>query len=1050
MVLSIAPAFAQFKVSGTITDQNGEPIPFASVVVKGTTIGAAADADGKYTISATNKNSVLLFSSIGYKNQEVAIAGKGVVNAFLSPDNESLEEVMVVAYGTAKKSSFTGAASTIGKEEFDLRPVTGVTSALAGTTAGVQVSAAGGMPGDAPSIRIRGIGSFSAGSSPLVVLDGMPYDNDISAINPNDIESMTVLKDASSAALYGSRAANGVLIITTKKGRADKISVSASYNIGFTNRQTRDYETLGTDDYMQMYWEATRNSDMFSGYTKEAANALAGEKLLTGMGYNAYNASASELFDPATGKILPGNEVVWADDVNWRDYVERTGIRHDANISISGGTQRSDFYGSFGYTNEQGYWVGSQLERYSINAAVNSQIAKWLKIGANVNASVKTREGEQNEASGNNANPFRFIRYIGNIFPVHVHYPEGDYLLSSNGQKIYDFGIGYELPDGTVTPKREYMQQYNHAAEAPNRYDGYRRLTLNAKAYAEVSFLKYFKASANVGLGEAASFGHSADVVYAEKNNNGTSTKTASDKTTWTINQILSYDQNIGKHHVDAMVGHETYDYKYYYQDAKKKNQIIVGKNYELANYAEDDVIPDSYTSTYKLESLFTRANYDYDNKYFVSASFRRDGSSRFYEGHKWGNFWSAGLGWRIDKEKFMSNVDWIDLLKLRASYGEVGNDDVGYYPWMAAFAKDEYAIVPSYFQSTLGATDLTWETSGNLSVAVEWNMFKGRFNGTLEFYNRQSSNLLFSVPLPLSAGIDDKDMNAGTMYNRGFEFTFDVDAIRKKNFTWNISGNMSYLKNKITYLPVEPYNSSPHRIEEGHPIYEFYLRQWEGVNPEDGYCVYQADVDNPDIVWGDDELFEYNGKMCTEDIEHAKRDWSGNSMPPIIGGLGMKFSLYRFSLSFNSYFQLGGKFYDSTYATLMTCENNTVSNPFYHKLHADIVNRWQEPGDVTSTPRVTTNTDCKNTGAASSTRWLTSSNMFELTNVTLSYDLPTKACSAMGVKGLKVYCSGDNMLMFASRVGMFPRTHTYSGSDGNSNVYQPARTISLGLKLNF
>lgn len=1049
MVLSVSPIFAQIKVSGTVTDESGTPIPFASVVVKGTTNGVAADADGNYTISATGRNDVLVFSSIGYRNQEIAIAGKGVVNAFLASDNESLNEVMVVAYGTAKKSSFTGAASTVGKEQFDLRPVTGVTSALAGTTAGVQVSAAGGMPGDAPSIRIRGIGSFNAGNGPLTVLDGMPYDGDISAINPNDIESMTVLKDASSAALYGSRAANGVLIITTKKGRADKLQVSASYNIGLTNRQTADYETLDTNEYMQMYWEATRNADIFSGYDITTASAIAGEKLLTGLGYNAFNTTADKLFDPTSGAILPGNGVVWADDLNWRDYVERTGIRHDANISMSGGTKKSDYYASFGYTNDQGYWVGSSLERYSINTSINSQITKWLKIGANVNASVKTREGQQSEASGNNSNPFRFIRYIGNIFPVHVHYPNGDYLLR-DGEKVFDFGIGYELPDGTITPKRDYMQQYNHAAEVPNRYNGYRRLSLNAKAYAEITFLKHFKFAANVGLGEVGNYSHSADVVYVEKNNNGSATRSAYDQTSWTINQILSYDQNFGKHHVDVMVGHESYDYKYSYQTASKKTQIVIGNNYELANYAEADGIPDSYTSTYRLESLFSRANYDYDDKYFVSASFRRDGSSRFYEGRKWGNFWSAGLGWRIDKEGFMSNVDWIDLLKVRASYGEVGNDDVGYYPWMAAFAKDDDSTIPSYFQSTLGATDLTWETSGNLSAAVEWNMFKGRFNGTLEFFNRQSSNLLFSVPLPLSAGIDDKDMNAGTMYNRGFELTFDVDAIRTRNFTWNINGNVTYLKNKITYLPVDPYNSSPHRIEEGHPIYEFYLRQWEGVNPANGYCVYEADLDNPDIEWGADELYEFNGKMCTEDIEHAKRDWSGNSMPPFIGGFGMNFKLYRFTLSFNSYFQLGGKFYDSTYATLMTCENNTTSNPFYHKLHVDLLNRWQQAGDVTNTPRVTTNTDTKNTGAASSTRWLTSSNMFELTNITLAYDLSPKACSTIGIKGLKVYCSADNTLMFASRVGMFPRTHTYSGSDGNSNVYQPARTVSFGLKLNF
>lgn len=1059
MMLICSVSFAQSNVTGKVTSADGQPVPFAGVFVKGTMNGVSTADDGSYILPNVPSNSTIVFSCIGFIEQEVEVNGRTKIDVILAADTESLDEVMVIAYGTAKKGTYTGSAASVGKDQFEMRPVTGITQALAGTTAGVQVGTSNGMPGSAPTIHIRGLGSFSASTTPLVVLDGMPYDGDISSINPNDIESITVLKDASSAALYGARAANGVLMINTKKGRSDMLSVTASYSVGFTNRQTKDYETLDTPDYMQMWWEAMRNANMYGGYSKEDASAMAGGQLLTGMGYNAYGikdgsgkfvpSTAAKLFDPETGALLPGNELMWADDLDWRSYVERTGIRHDANVSISGGSKKSDYYTSIGYTNDEGYIVGSSLTRYSLNSRVNSQITDWLKVGTSVNASVKDREGEQTEASGNNSNPFRFIRYVGNIYPVHVHYANGDYYLN-NGEKVYDFGIGYELPDGTMAPKRDFITQHNYAAETAHVYEGYQKLALDAKAYVEITFLKDFKFTMNSSFGETSTLSHAADVVYAEKSNVGTASLSTGLSKTWNHNQLLTYNKDFGKNHIDALIGHESYSYTGSSYGAYKKNQIIKGDNYELVNYTDIDEIPSSSTSYYRVEGYLSRLNYDYDEKYFASASYRRDGTSRFYKDVRWGNFWSVGAGWRIDKEDFMSNAAWVDLLKLRASYGSVGNDDLGsYYPWLAAYSKKDDSIYAAYTQTSLGNTELTWEVSTNLDVALEWNLFKGVFNGELEFFNRQSSNLLFDIPIPVSAGIDYRTMNAGTMYNRGFEFTFDVNVLRTNDFNWNINGNLTYLKNRITYLPVDPYVSSPYKIEEGHPIYEFYLRQWMGVNPENGYCMYKADIDNEDIVWEDGELYEYNGVQVTEDIDHAVREWSGQSMPPFMGGLGMNFKYKNFTLSFDTYFHLGGLFYDSTYASLMTAAQ-TTSSPGYHKFHVDILDRWQKPGDVTDVPRLASGTDNQNTDAGSSTRWLTTSNMFELTNFSLAYDVPARACSALGIQGAKIYCSGDNMYLLAARRGMFPRRNTYSGYDGNSDIYLPARTISFGVKLNF
>lgn len=1035
-------------VSGSIVDDKGEPIP--GVTVHNTTTGqyTSSDFNGNYEIAA-QKGNTLVFTSIGMTTAQFVIDRLSNQNLVMHPETTSLDAIMVVAYGTAKKSTFTGSAASVNQEKFDSRPVTDVTQALSGTTAGVQVGTANGQPGSSPSIRIRGLGSFNASSSPLIVLDGMPYDNAMSSINPSDIESMTILKDASSAALYGARAANGVILITTKKGHEGKMTVDVRYNIGFTSRQTEDYKTLGMDDYMQMYWESTRNNLMYGGATREEANQKAGSALLAGMSYNAYNMGADQLFDPSTGKINPNAQVKWADDLDWRSAIERVGIRHDGGVLISGATGKSDYYSSVGYTNDQGYIIGSSLSRYSAKANVNSKITKWLKVGTNLSAAITDSEGNQNESSGNNSNPFRFLRYVGNIYPIHLHNPEtGEYLYDADGNKLYDFGLGYTSSKGVVVPGRDYVAGNNPAIELQNIYDGYRRETINAKVLAEISFLKYFTFNATAGVGANAYRGWSGSYVYPEKGNAGTSTKSSSNTTTWTINQLLTYAQDFGNHHVDAMIGHESYDYEYNYLTSSMKGQIFIGSNFEFKNFSEVNGTPNSYTNKYTVEGYLSRVNYDYNDKYFASASFRRDGSSRFYKDVRWGNFWSVGGGWRIDREEFMKAVDFIDMLKLRASYGVVGNDDLdSYYPWRATYTPYPNGTEPGYLQSSLGNQNLSWEVSHNLDAAIEFSALKGAVVGTVEFFNRQSSNLLFEVPQPISSGVESQSINAGTMYNRGVEFTFDVNVFNTNDFRWNITGNVTYLKNKLTSLPLEAYTSSVYKIEEGHPRYEFWLRQWKGVNPATGYNLFEADVDNADYVWGENELIDYNGVMCTETIEHAKYDWSGVAIPKFTGGFGSVISYKNWTLSFNLYYQLGGKYYDSTYASLMSVGTSSLS---YSKLHEDLLGRWQSEGDVTNIAKLSNGNDSKNINAGTSTRWLVSSNMLELSNVNLTYTLPKKVISPLKIDGAKIYFSADNALLFTARRGMFPRRNFFSGYDGNADIYLPSRTFSFGVKVNF
>ena len=1043
--------FAQSEktVSGTVVSaEDGSPVPYASVVATGTTSMTMTLDDGTFVLKVPADVTTITVSSFGFKTQEVAVADTKMV-VRLSADSQNLDAIMVVAYGTAKKGTYTGSAAVVDSEVLTARPLSEVSQALTGTTAGVQVGTSNGQPGSEPTLRIRGLGSFNASNSPLIVLDGMPYDNAMSSINPEDIENMTVLKDASSAALYGARAANGVIMITTKKGKEGKISVNAKYNLGLTTRQTADYETLGTADYMEGYWDAYKNNLVYQGFSEAEASARAAGNLMAGMSYNAWGMTADQLFDQ-NGNFNRNAKILWADDLNWKDAIQRVGIRHDASLNISGANKTTDYYTSIGYTSDEGYVIGSSFGRYSAKANINSQVTKWLKVGTNLSAAMSESNGNQNESSGNNSNPFRFLRYVSNIVPIHLHHPEtGEYLLNSDGDKMYDFGLGYTTEDGSVTvPVRDYVSGNNPAIELKHRYDGNRRTTLNAKAYAEVTFLKDFKFTFNAGVGANRYKSWSGAYVFPEKGTAGSSTKTATNTTTWTINQILSYSKNIGKHHVDVMVGHESYDYSYDYLSASMKTQIIPGDNFEFGNYAEASGTPSAYTNAYRVEGYLSRLNYDYDGKYFASASFRRDGSSRFAPESRWGNFWSVGAGWRIDLEEFMKDANWVNMLKLRASYGVIGNDDLeAYYPWRAVYALDRNGTEPGYLQSSLGNRNLTWETSRNLDVAVEFNLFNSRLNGTVEFFNRESSDLLFSISLPPSNGVDEKLVNEGTMRNRGVEISLDGTLIERNGWRWDANVNATFMKNKVVDLPMDPYKSSMYYIMPGHSRYEFWLKQWAGVNPETGYNLFVADVDNPDYEWAENELIYKGDVAYTENIEHAKYDWSGDAMPVVTGGFGTNLSWKNWSLGVTFYYQLGGKYYDSTYASLMSPGSGSLS---FSKLHVDLLDRWKQPGDITNVAKFTNGTDETNVNASSSTRWLSSSNMLEVTSINLGYNVPAKFLRHLNIQNAKVYFSASNPFMWAERVGMYPRRNFMSGYDGNADIYLPSRTFSFGLNLTF
>lgn len=1028
------------RVTGTVLDRmDNEPVTGASVQIIGTNLGVSTDIDGKFTLNNIPANArKIRISFVGMKTQELDI--KPEMTIYMEQDAQTMDEVLVVAYGTAKRSTFTGAASSVNSAQLANKTMTTATSALVGAMPGIQVTTANGQPGSSPSIYIRGMGSMSASNDPLIVLDGMPYDNSISSINPADIDNISVLKDASSTALYGARAANGVLMITTKKGKKEKLNVNIRLNQGFTARQTGDYEKVNLRDYVKVYWENLRNQYVRDGSSYEDAGKSAAKNLFDNLAYNPFNMPGEQALD-ANGNLNPEARLLWPDDTDWEDAIQQLGSRTEATVSISGGTQKADFFTSVGYTDEKGYIIGSRFKRYTARSNVNAQITNWLKVGTNLSANMSQSEGNQNESSGNNSNPFRFVRNIGPIYPIHVHNPAtGEYILDEAGNKIYDFGTAYS-GNGIEVPTRDFIAGNNPAKELQDREDSFKRNTINAKAYAEIKFLNGFTFTVNSGVGANTYLSTSASIVYPEKGNTGSATKSSSRTTTWTHNQLLKYDKQIGKHSFDILVGHESYAKEYNYLSASMKDEKFAG-NYELANYTNLNSTPSSYTHKYSTEGYLSRVNYDFDSRYFVSASFRRDASSRFYKKSRWGNFWSAGAGWRIDQEAFMKDFEWLNMLKLRTAYGEVGNDDIGsYYPWRATYENAANANEAGFIQASLGNRNLKWEVSRSFDVAVEFALLN-RFRGSFEFFNRYSDNLLFSVPLSYSTGHTDQDMNAGTMYNRGFEFEFTADIIKTRKFSWDATINATHYKNKVTKLPVDPYNSGVHRIEEGHSRYEFYLRQWKGVDPATGSSLYKID---PQYLETSESLVTIGDNTYTTNHQEAIYEYCYNSIPKIMGGLTTNLKYRDFSLTMTFYYQLGGKMYDTGYSGLMSPGTSSLS---YSTVHKDIMKRWQKPGDITDVPRISNGSDSSSL-YASSTRFLISSDMLELTNVNLGYSLPKHINKILGVSSLRFYGSAENVFQLTKRRGIYPRK-TVGGYSSNMDVYLPSRVFTIGMNLNF
>lgn len=1049
-------------VDGQVVDENGRPISGATVILQGTSLGAITDVNGHFVIK-TNKGAKLAVSFIGYNEQVVTVEGSSMVIKLQASDL-ALDDVVVVAYGTAKKESLTGAIVSVKSADIEKRPVTSVTSVLEGNATGVMVNNSYGEPGSDASIRIRGFGSLSSTNSPLIVLDGVPFGGNMSDINPADIASLSVLKDAASSALYGNRAANGVIMITTKKGSKERLNMRFTVNQGVYNRGIADYDKLDADDYMEVAWLGLRNSLVTGGASVADANAQTSATLIDSyLGYNIYNKSNSELFD-SEGKLVSDAQVLSGyTDLDWYEPIERLGYRQDYNMSADGATEMSDYIFSVGYLDEKGYVTTSDYTRLTARTNVNIQPRKWIKAGLNTSASYQVSNsttGSADDASSY-TNPFMFAGGMAPIYPVYEHVmATGEFLLDENGDKIYD--------NGEANSRGQYAGRHVIWENELNMDRTY-RTTVGGQSYIDINFANDFTFSVKGDISLRNSENRTYDnAIIGNGAGSGRAKRVQYRWLSYTMQQQLNWNRSFDKHNFDVLLGHENYSYTRNYQYGYKTGETLEG-NMELVNFTEITSLT-GYEDNYRLESYLSRVKYNYDDKYYAEASLRTDGSSRFSPDNRWGTFWSIGGSWILSREEFLKPYSKnINMLKLRASYGEVGDDSaVGYYGYMALYDLDQNGGSGAAYLSQSSATDIEWETSGSYGIALEGRFFQ-RLNASIEYFDKRTQDLLFDVNNPLSAGGTSlssaesvTSQNIGSISNRGIELDFSYDVISRKDLRFNLGFNLTALTNEILRLPDENRENGiingTKKYMEGHGIYDFWLYQYVGVDQMTGNSLYLVDHDSYYIdgvtenasgtAIPTDALVEIGGTYYTTQTTYAKKDWSGSAIPDVYGSISASLDYKNFSISALCTYSIGGKVIDYTYQDLMS----VTSSP--DAVHADVLNAWNGvPEGMTEdsanridpdgVPEVNyTNSQYNN---ALSTRFLLDGSYFIIKNVALSYNLPQGFCKKYDLSGISVSLSVDNLATFTSLKGMNPQ-QSFSGIV--DNAFLPARVFSLGINV--
>ena len=1046
------------NVTGTVSDEEGEPLAGVSVICKGTQKGVSTDADGRFSLAVPNNVKTLVFSYIGMETQELPVAATMNVT-MKSKESSMLDEVVVVAFGEQKRSSFTGSAGVVKADELSKIAVNDPIQAMAGKVAGMQMNVSSGSPTATPSIQIRGTGSINASNEPLYIIDGSPLVGSSYLINPEDVESITVLKDAASNALYGARGANGVIMITTKKGKTGPAKITFNAKLGAVSRAVQEYEKL-TDPraYYEMLYLAHYNHEIRDNGTSAAnAHVIANQALGKntsdgGLGYLTYTVPDGEYLIGSNGKMNPkatrgrvisnnGTEYTVTPD-DWMEESFRTGLRQDYSVNFSGGTQAINYYATLGYLNNEGIVKGSDYERYTFRLKTDWDMRSWLNFAVNMSYA----KSKTNSVATGSESLFATARWYAPVYPMYLRDGNGNIMRDENGV-MYDYGDGQVI--GLVRP---FCTGSNEVQENVLRSRLRERgiLNLGGTFNITVPWVKGLKAQIKTDIVQNTSnYTSTQQPFYGASSLSQPKGRVQQEATkTYSYNhqQLITYVRQFGAHNINFMAGHEYYKDTYDQIQAAKKNMFSYWGNQTLDGAVT--VINSSvggYRNIYNTEGWFTRLMYDYEDRYFLSGSYRRDASSRFHPDHRWGNFYSVGGAWIISKESWFPKIPELNMIKLKASWGQQGNDGIGDYLYTTIYGisnvNDDIGLIMS---SVKGVKNITWETNSNFNAGVEFELFNNRLSGVIEYFNRKTTDMLCEIRVPLDAGYSCQYGNIGDMRNQGVEISLNYDVIRSRNFNWSIYANATHYKNRIlrlnddnkgTDLEGHPgYVYGSYFYGEGLSIHTWRLKRYAGVDPTSGLALYYKKDDKTGEI------------TTTNDYNDGSYFHCGTSDPTLYGGFGTSMTFKGFDLSAQFAYSIGGKAFDSGYQTLMGNPSSGYTASAYHK---DIYKAWSETNTDSNIPRFQYATGNKDLDVAATTdRFLTNASSLTIQNINLGYSLPTPLLKRAGIERLRVFASGDNLYYFSKRKGFDPR-NSFWGSPSLTG-YSLTRTFTFGLELGF
>ncbi|WP_298767563.1 SusC/RagA family TonB-linked outer membrane protein [uncultured Polaribacter sp.] len=1034
---------AQKKIiTGTVKDNNSV-LPGVSILIKGTAKGTETDFDGNFSINAS-QGDILVFSYLGYKKVEKTISNSNLLNITLVEDASSLNEVVVVAYGTQSRASLTGSVSVIDAKQIEASTFSNPVKSLEGLVSGLRIIQADGQPGSDPIIRIRGFGSINADSAPLIVLDGVPYTGSLNSINPQDIESTSVLKDASSTSLYGNKASNGVLLITTKKGSKNKTLINIDTRYGITQRGTKEYDIIKTPgEFYESYHSVLANSEFYAQgqagtpVTIAQARQTASNNLIGALGYNLYDVSDETLVDPLTGKLNSAANLLVND--RWEDELFRNQATFSStNLNVSGGSENTTYYFSLGTEENNGYTVRSNFKRHTARFKVNARkIARVLSLTGDVSYAKSYSQSVPGDGGNTFSNAFFWTRRIAPVFPVFQYDADWNPILNPNnpGGRAYDFGVPQDFGGGNIRGPRNYAPGEHPLAVIENTTETNERDNFNIgfRAKIDLPFDIKFEYVANLltEIDQGTDFTRPGAGAFAASQN-GLLTNNRDNFSAFTNQQLLTWKNSKGRNSYDVLLGHETYEENFTTLGLTKYN--IVGGFSPILDNTSKYISASNYNTSYVTEGYFSRFIYGLDNSYYINLTGRYDASSVFDPSVRWGAFWSAGASWVISNEEFMKDFsDTIGYAKLAANYGTTGNDRI-LYPGggrnLVAF-ENQYEVDENNEELTaqllfLGNNKLTWERAASFDVALEMSLLD-RVNLSLGYYNKTSNDLLFNTPLRVSSGNPSIPENVGSMVNSGFEFEVAVDAVKKEKFNVNINANLSTLKNEITKLPVgrDSIQSGNFRRVVGRSIFDYYMRKSAPVNPENG----NARWFKVDPATGED--------VITEVFSEADRYFlDKKAIPAITGGFGTNIQLGNFSLAVQFAYQLGGYGIDNEFFSLLGATTNVTNFAGYDQT-------WTVDNPTASLPRV----DPLETDQYRTTDMrLIDQSYLSINNINFGYLLKNEVTKKYNIESIRLYGTINNgFLLYSARQGYDPRL---SIAGTSSAEFGANRTISFGVNV--